>query len=866
MLRTAFARLFGLAFLFMVVLGGMVVSTPAASAAGTPFNCSTVVTNGGFEDPQVAFATPNGATGWGGAYILINSFRAHTGTQLVGGTTGTAVTQFLNTSGLLAGDTLIVGFWNDNAVTASLGTSSTTTPYSTDFNYQFSSVSYTLLTDAEPLTLTIARASGQPYIDDVAARCTSAEPVVAADQTIDVPYEGNFDGTLTTTGGHDAFTYAVGSTAPTKGSVTVNPDGAFTYTANDGQSGTDSFTFTSTDPGIPELTATGTVTVTIAAPNTLTALPLAFSIDAGATGGGPLSALVSGGDPPYAFVVDTTPSQGTVTITPDGILTYTANPNASGSDSFTYTVSDDQATPASTTGTVTFTITAADAVVADDQAIDVPYEGATGYSLTATGGFGSYTFAEGIAPTRGTVAIEPDGSFLYTANPGQSGSDSFTFTATDTVVPALIGTGTVTVTIATPGALQTAPLSLTVDAGETVSGNLIDQVSGGDPPYGFTNLTGPGEGALTFDSFGPFSFTADPDASGTVTFTYSVSDDQATPATTTGTVTVTITAADAVVADNQSIDVVYEGSTDGTLTASGGFGAYTFAEADGPGKGGVTVAPDGSFTYTADPGQSGSDSFTFTATDTVLPALTSTGTVTVTIAAPDPLSTLPLAITVDAGETVTGNLGDQVTGGDSPYTFALDANPGPGTVTVDADGSFSYTADLDGGGGDSFTYTVSDDQATSATATGTVTITIVAKSVPATTVRVTADPRFPITGSAAIPGEAGLIYSLKTAPSIGSVVVNADGSFIYTVPSTMAAGDSFTVLATAADGETAVVTVIITFEIDPTVSTKGTVKPGGTGTGDGTPNDARDGVPSQPQPTSEPSDDSDDDDGRVERP
>jgi hypothetical protein len=82
----------------------------------------------------------------------------------------------------------------------------------------------------------------------------------------------------------------------------------------------------------------------------------------------------------------------------------------------------------------------------------------------------------------------------------------------------------------------------------------------------------------------------------------------------------------------------------------------------------------------------------------------------------------------------------------------------------------------------------------------------------------------------------------------------------------MATGDSFTVLATAPDGETAVVTVVVSFEVDPTVSTKGTVKPGGTGNG-GNPDDAR--SPGGTVPTAVPSDEDDDqsdDDGRVERP
>jgi VCBS repeat-containing protein len=47
-------------------------------------------------------------------------------------------------------------------------------------------------------------------------------------------------------------------------------------------------------------------------------------------------------------------------------------------------------------------------------------------------------------PSQGAVILSPDGSFTYTPNPGATGQDSFTYTASD---GDLTSTATVTITI-----------------------------------------------------------------------------------------------------------------------------------------------------------------------------------------------------------------------------------------------------------------------------------------------------------------------------------------------------------------------------------------------------------------------------------
>jgi hypothetical protein len=108
-----------------------------------------------------------------------------------------------------------------------------------------------------------------------------------------------------------------------------------------------------------------------------------------------------------------------------------------------------------------------------------------------------------------------------------------------------------------------------------------------------------------------------------------------------------------------------------------------------------------------------------------------------------------------------------------------------------------------------------------------------------------------VVGSAAIPGVTDVTYVLQTAPAKGSVVVAPNGSFTYTATKNKELTDSFTVLATDGNGDTAIVTVTVVLD-----KVGGNVKPGGTGNGGGgNPNDAR--SPNDPAPTAVPDDEDD---------
>lgn len=148
----------------------------------------------------------------------------------------------------------------------------------------------------------------------------------------------------------DPLTTAI-VTGPVLGTVIGNPDGSFDYTAGL-VTGTDSFTYTATDPG--GLSATATVSVTVVAP--VNEPPVANDDYATVTkNNGTLAnsvtIIVTANDTDADGTLDLTtvaigthPANGTVAVDPGtGNITYTPRAGFRGSDAFSYTINDNAA-------------------------------------------------------------------------------------------------------------------------------------------------------------------------------------------------------------------------------------------------------------------------------------------------------------------------------------------------------------------------------------------------------------------------------------------------------------------------------------------------------------------------------------------
>ena len=317
------------------------------------------------------------------------------------------------------------------------------------------------------VTITINGANDDPIL-------TEGTGSVTEDMGVD---SGNLEasGTVSATGGDKGETEFKAETITSSvGSLKIEADGAWTYKANNsqaevqglkaGKSLTDTFTVTNAD-GV----TTTTVTITINGKNDLPPGRGTVTEDSGVLGYLWTGGKLSNGDTEAGFTPATvTGSPGTLTINAAGGWFYSAvnsqsdiqdlSPTATLTDTFTVTSADSV-----TTTTVTITINGADdkptltgarAILFEDTSVVSGNLVANG-TVSATGGDAGETrfIAKTISSSVGTLKIEADGSWTYTADNSQSviqnlslgGSpliDTFTVTSADGVT-----TTTVAITI-----------------------------------------------------------------------------------------------------------------------------------------------------------------------------------------------------------------------------------------------------------------------------------------------------------------------------------------------------------------------------------------------------------------------------------
>jgi VCBS repeat-containing protein len=146
-------------------------------------------------------------------------------------------------------------------------------------------------------------------------------------------------------------------------------------------------------------------------------------------------------DSPTVRIASTTsPAHGSVTVNPDGTITYTPDANFNGTDTFTYRVTD--GTLSSAPATVTVTVKPSnDAPVAQNSFISTPEDTPiSDHVLVSDGDSATLTVTLVSAPTHGTVTLDPNGTFSYVPALNYNGTDSFTFKASDGSSQSNIGT------------------------------------------------------------------------------------------------------------------------------------------------------------------------------------------------------------------------------------------------------------------------------------------------------------------------------------------------------------------------------------------------------------------------------------------
>ena len=240
----------------------------------------------------------------------------------------------------------------------------------------------------------------------------------------------------------DAIT-SVLVTTTLNGVLILNANGTFSYTHDGSATSTDTFYYRATDGYVPG----NTVSVSIFINNPPVAVTETIAVMEGGTAttttNGSTSVLsndtdADAGDPLTAVLV-TNPTEGTLTLNPNGTFSYVHGGGNLASDSFTYSANDGKINGAPVTVSITVTGTN-DPPVANDDNIIVPLNG----TITTLDNYQTSLTANDIdpdgdvltaslvsTPTFGTITLNPGGTFSYTQNGTLNGGDSFIYSVSD---------------------------------------------------------------------------------------------------------------------------------------------------------------------------------------------------------------------------------------------------------------------------------------------------------------------------------------------------------------------------------------------------------------------------------------------------
>ncbi len=252
------------------------------------------------------------------------------------------------------------------------------------------------------------------------------------------------DGDTLTVSGYD-------SSSTQGGTVNCTAAGLCTYTPPTDFNGADTFTYTISDGRGGTDTATVTVTV-----NPINDPPVAVDDSATTDEDTPVTIAVTTNDTdvdgtidPATVTVVSGPSDGSVSVDPvSGDVTYSPDADYHGSDSFTYTVSDNDGAT-SNVATVTVTVVGVNdpPVAVDDSATtdeDTPVDiNVLANDTDPDGDDLTISDYDTSSTQGGTVNCTSAGLCTYTPPAGFNGADTFTYTASD----GRGGTDTATVTV-----------------------------------------------------------------------------------------------------------------------------------------------------------------------------------------------------------------------------------------------------------------------------------------------------------------------------------------------------------------------------------------------------------------------------------
>jgi gliding motility-associated-like protein len=667
------------------------------------------------------------------------------------------------------------------------------------------------LCDTAVVTVTVNPVNDAPVANPDNVTTPEDTPIAINVPANDTDVDGNLDPTTVSV-----------VTGPTNGTVTVDPiTGVITYTPNPDYNGTDVFTYSICDTGMPVLCSTTTVTVTVTPVNdppvinfpdvtTPEDVPVTVcspitdpdlgNIFTATVCGGPLNGAISG---PAVF-------NGQV------CLTYTPTLNYNGVDSICVIVCDNFG--ACDTSTTVITVTPVnDPPVANPDNVTTPEDTPIAINVPANdtdvdGNLDPTTVSVVTGPANGTVTVDPiTGVITYTPNPNYNGTDVFTYSICDTGMPVLCSTTTVTVTVTPvndPPVIDFPDVTTPEDVPVTVCSPITDPDLGNI--FTATVCGGPLNGTIS----GPAVFNGQVCLTYTPTLNYNGVDSICVivcdnfGACDTSTTVITVTPVnDPPVANPDNVTTPEDTPIAINVPANdtdvdGNLDPTTVSVVTGPANGTVTVDPiTGVITYTPNPNYNGTDVFTYSICDTGMPVLCSTTTVTIVVT---PVNDPPVIDFPDVTtpEDVPVTVCSPITDPDENNTFTatlcnLPSNGTASTPTIfNGQVCVTYTPALNYNGLDSICVIVCDQNGACDTSTTVITVTPVNDPPIAINDINTTNEDTPVSGNVSTNDDTtdgpDDIYTLVTSPTNGTITFNADGTYDYTPNPNFTGVDAFT--------------------------------------------------------------------------
>jgi VCBS repeat-containing protein len=536
---------------------------------------------------------------------------------------------------------------------------------------------------------------------------------------------------------------AVNPSLPTHGTLTLETNGAFTYTPEDNFIGDDSFTYQAFDDEDYSSIATVNIKVTPAGENNP---PIAQNDFYKLREDQQLEISTPGitendtdpnGDSLSVILVSSV-SNGTLTLNSNGSFLYIPDAGFTGNDTFVYYANDGLLNSENASVTIEVIPNQAPSALPDAYSVTqndsllIPANGLLSNDIDLDGDL--MTVSLETDPLNGEVILYEDGSFLYIPNIDYIGTDTFTYTAEDDYD--FSEETTVTIDVLSPETNK-KPISIEdfyfTEMNQTLNVGIKSGILSNDIPLNSLNASIIEDvlyGTLTLNPNGSYSYTPSNNFIGTDRFTYIASDETLQSEKMTVYIKVS---ENELIAPTAIFDqyITPQGKNLFISSANGLLENDILPDKDNltvelnidTYYGYLTLNEDGSFEYEPeDENFTGIDFFSYKVTDGIVTSYSATVMITIT---PNGINNPPQAFddfytileNSELKVTAPGILSNDIDSDDNEIYAIKVSDPLYGILNLNADGSFTYKPTEGFSGNDSFTYYSNDSELNSLAAT-----------------------------------------------------------------------------------------------------------------------------------------------------